>query len=423
MAEGALVTLGPLSATARLPHYAVVGAAGSVCLTPVRDGGEVRGLLVADRREARPFDAREQAMLAEAARHAARVIRNERVFLQLEREKAEQGKLYRAAEALGVAADEGGVLEAAVKAARDMTRPDFAAITVYDEKGGGHVVRAALGEGGVGPGARFGANGGLVDAVVRSGQPLPYRGEAEGKSHVVFGPELPSPSWASVLVVPLALREGALGTLVVGARRRSAFGDTVRPALEALARHVAVSLADARNVRKLEELATTDGLTGLLNKRALLEAAESKLAAAARFGRPLSVVVADIDHFKKVNDVHGHDVGDIVIKELGAVFARVKRSTDSVARFGGEEFVALCEQTDGPGALLLAERIREELKRASFSTPSGPLKVTCSVGVATCPGAGRDWEALFKAADEALYVSKRSGRDRSTLWTPRSRAA
>jgi two-component system cell cycle response regulator len=423
MAEGALVTLGPLSATARLPHYAGAGAAGSVCLTPVRDGGEVRGLVVADRREARPFDAREQAMLAEAARHAARVIRNERLFLQLEREKAEQGRLYRAAEALGVAAGEDEVLAAAVKAARDVARPDFAAITVYDAKSGGHEVRAALGEGGAAAGARFGANGGLVDAAVRSGQALPYRGETEGRSHVVFDPALPAPPGASVLVVPLALREGALGTLVVGARRRGAFGDAVRPALEALARHVAVSLADARNVRKLEELATTDGLTGLLNKRALLEAAGSKLAAAARFGRPLSVVVADIDHFKKVNDVHGHDVGDLVIKGLGAVFARVKRSTDSVARFGGEEFVALCEQTDGPGALLLAERIREELKRTSFSTPAGPLSVTCSVGVATFPAAGRDWDALFKAADEALYVSKRGGRDRSTLWTPRSRAA
>ncbi len=423
LGEGVLVTLGPLSPTARLPHYAAAGAAGSVCLTPVRDGGEVRGLVVADRRDARPFDAREQAVLAEAARHAARVIRNERLFLQLERAKAEQGKLYRAAEALGAAAGEDEVLAAAVKSARDVALPDFAAVTVYDPTTGEHEVRAALGEGGAPVGARFGANGGLVDAVVRNGEPLPFRGEAEGRRHVVFAPELPAPPGASLLVLPLALRDGALGTLVVGARRRGAFSDAVRPALEVLARHVAVSLADARNVRKLEELATTDGLTGLLNKRALLEAAASKIAAAARFGRPLSVVVADIDHFKKVNDVHGHDVGDVVIKGLGAVFARVKRGTDSVARFGGEEFVALCEQTDGPGALLLAERIREELKRTTFSTPAGPLQVTCSVGVATFPAAGRDWDALFKAADEALYASKRGGRDRSTLWTPRSRAA
>jgi diguanylate cyclase (GGDEF)-like protein len=424
LAEGALVALSPLSATARLPHYEAAGAAGSVCLTPVRDGDGVRGILVADRREARPFDAREQGVLADAARHAARVIRNERLFLQLERAKAEQGKLYRAAEALGAAAGEAEVLEAAVKSARDLAMPDFAAITIYDEKAGEHEVRAALGEGGAPIGARFGANGGLIDAVVRSGQALPYRGEAEGRRHVVFGPDLPAAAWASVLVLPLTLRDGALGTLTVGARRSRAFGDAVRPALEVLARHVAVSLADARNVRKLEELATTDGMTGLLNKRALLEAASEKLAAAARFGRPLSVVVVDIDHFKKVNDVHGHDVGDLVIKGLGAVLARVKRGTDSVARFGGEEFVALCEQTDGPGAMLLAERIREELKRTVFTTPAGPLSVTCSVGVATFPAAGRDWDALFKAADEALYASKRGGRDRSTLWTSRrSRAA
>ena len=78
----------------------------------------------------------------------------------------------------------------------------------------------------------------------------------------------------------------------------------------------------------------------------------------------------------------------------------------------------LCEQTDEKGAMLLAERIREELKKTVFHTPEGPLSVTCSIGVATFPEAGKDWEHLFKASDEALYVSKRSGRDRCTAWVP-----
>ena len=95
-----------------------------------------------------------------------------------------------------------------------------------------------------------------------------------------------------------------------------------------------------------------------------------------------------------------------------------------VARFGGEEFVVLCEQTDEKGAMLLAERIREELGKTSFRTPqTASLSVTCSIGVATFPEAGGDWEALFKAADEALYVSKRSGRNRCTAWRPPSRSA
>ena len=221
-----------------------------------------------------------------------------------------------------------------------------------------------------------------------------------------------------VLVLPLMMHDRPLGTLVLGARRRGVFGDAVRPTLEVLARHVAVSLANARMLKKLEDLATTDGLTGLLNKRALLDMAVNKLASAHRFHRKLSVLITDIDFFKKVNDTYGHDIGDVVIKGLGDVLRRCMRSTDSVARFGGEEFVVLCEETDSKGALQLAERIREELGKTVFPTPKGPLQVTCSLGVATCPEAGRDWDGLFKAADEALYASKHGGRNRSTVWTP-----
>jgi diguanylate cyclase (GGDEF)-like protein len=175
-------------------------------------------------------------------------------------------------------------------------------------------------------------------------------------------------------------------------------------------------------IAQLEKMATTDGLTGLLNKRAMFDEAERKVAAAARFGRALSVLVVDIDLFKKVNDTYGHDVGDTVIRGVGDVLKRHKRNTDVVSRFGGEEFVALCEQTDATGAMLLAERIREELAKIVFHAPNGTLSVTCSIGVATFPDAGHSWEALFKSADEALYVSKRSGRNRSTAWTARGGA-
>jgi diguanylate cyclase (GGDEF)-like protein len=136
------------------------------------------------------------------------------------------------------------------------------------------------------------------------------------------------------------------------------------------------------------------------------------------------VLVVDIDFFKKVNDTYGHDVGDLVIRCLAEILKRQKRTTDVVARFGGEEFVLLCEQTDEKGAMLLAERIREELAKTSVRAPSAIVSVTCSIGVSTFPECGGTWDALFKAADEALYVSKRSGRNRCTAWrAPRKTAA
>jgi two-component system cell cycle response regulator len=271
---------------------------------------------------------------------------------------------------------------------------------------------------------RFGHNAGLVSMVVQNRCPLPWRGDYESARQFVLSKRLPWPPHPSLLVLPLLMHERALGTLILGAKRRHAFGDSVRPTLEVLASHLAVSLSNARMVHKLETMATTDGLTGLLNKRAMLEAGAQKIAAAARFDRQLAVLVVDIDFFKKVNDTHGHDVGDLVIRGLADILRRQKRTTDVVARFGGEEFVVLCEQTDEKGAMLLAERIREDLGKTSMRTSSAVLSVTCSIGVATFPEGGATWDALFKAADEALYVSKRSGRNRCTAWrAPRKAGA
>jgi diguanylate cyclase (GGDEF)-like protein len=252
--------------------------------------------------------------------------------------------------------------------------------------------------------------------VVANRHALPYRGDYDPARQMVFTRKLAPPAMPSLLVLPLLVHDRALGTLVLGSARRAAFGDAVRPTLEVLASHVAVSLANARMLKRLEDLATLDGLTNLFNKRALTELAAQKLRSAVRFKKPLSVLVCDIDHFKKVNDTYGHDIGDLVIKGFADVLKRVKRDTDAVGRFGGEEFVVVCEETDERGAAQLAERIRAELELATFHSELGSVKVTCSVGVAPFPSAGSSWEALFKAADAALYGSKRGGRNRVTVW-------
>ena len=414
----ASVLLEGLKPSYKLPYYNGACPVRTVCGVPVMEHDQPRGVLLVDRADARPFSALDEETLAFAAKYIARAIQNERVFVQLERAKVEQGKLYRAAEALGAALTEADVLEAGVKSAREVALFDFAAVTLFDPATKGHEIRAVSGEAcDALLGAHFVHNASLCSMVVQNRHALPYKGEFDPTHQVLFAKKLVAPAMPSMLVLPLLVHERALGTLVLGAKRKSAFGDAVRPTLEVLARHMAVSLANARMVKKLEELATTDGLTGLLNKRAMLDIASDKVAAAVRFSRHLSVLVMDIDFFKKVNDVHGHDVGDLVIRGLGEILRRAKRTTDAVARFGGEEFVVICEETDAKGALLLAERVRKEVEAKVFATQSGPLKVTCSLGVATFPEAGRDWEALFKAADAALYASKRGGRNRTTLWS------
>ncbi|WP_437975349.1 diguanylate cyclase [Sorangium sp. So ce295] len=425
--QRAPVVLGGLKPGYKLPYYVGPSPVRAVCALPVFEHGQLRGVLVVDRVEDRPFSPRELELIDEACRYAVRAIQNERVFVQLERAKIEQGKLYRAAEGLGAATTEPGVIEAGVTSAREITSVDFAAVTLYDEAQKVHEIRAVSGDGVAElTGQRFRHNAGLVSMVLQNRHPLPYRGEYDEKRQVVFTRRVTPPSMPSLIVLPLVVHDRPLGTLVLGSRRRAAFTDSVRSTLEVLASHMAVSLSNARMVRRLEELATMDGLTGLLNKRAMLEVADQKITAARRFSRRLSVLVTDIDHFKKVNDTYGHDVGDVIIKGLGEVLRRAKRTTDAVARFGGEEFVVICEETDARGAMLLAERVREELGRTTFHAAgsNGPVQcqVTCSIGIATYPEAGSTWEELFKAADESLYVSKRSGRNRSTAWSPAVRS-
>jgi two-component system, cell cycle response regulator len=425
LTQRASVCLVQLKPRHALPYYRDVCPVQAVCAVPVFEHGAMRGVLVVDRAEPNPFTADEQRLVEQAARFASRSVENERVFAELERTKVEQGKLYRAAEALGAAGSEQEVVDAGVSSAREITAVDFAAFTSLEDGGRTHMIRAVSCElSSQLRGQRFEHNNGLVSMAVHNKHPLPYRGEYDPTRQVVFDRRLRPPPMPSLLVLPLVVGDEPLGTLVLGSHTRRAFHDAARSLLEVLASHMALSLSNARMLKRLEEQATTDGLTGLLNKRALLETAGEKLSAARRFGRQVSVLVADIDLFKRVNDGYGHDVGDVVIKALADIHQRNKRTTDSVARFGGEEFVTICEETDAEGALLLAERIRADLAATVFHGSNGEeLRCTCSVGIATFPDAGESWPELFKAADEALYVSKRNGRDRATIYDQRRPSA
>ena len=290
-----------------------------------------------------------------------------------------------------------------------------------------HEIRAVSGDGaGDIVGQRFRHNTGLVSMVLQNRHPLPYRGEYDAARQTVFTRRVAPPPMPSIVVLPLLVHDRPLGTLVLGSRRRAAFNDAVRSTLEVLASHMAVSLSNARMLRRLEELATMDGLTGLLNKRAMLEVAEQKIAARQalrpppqRAGRRHRSLQEGERHLRPRRRRRRHQGPRRHPAPRQAQHRRV-------ARFGGEEFVIICEETDARGAMLLAERVREELDRTTFHPqgkvgPSGQslaVSVTCSIGVATYPEAGASWEELFKAADDALYVSKRSGRNRSTAWSP-----
>jgi len=384
----------------------------SFIAVPVLERGHLRAVLCADRLTDRAFSPAEEELLRDSTSHVLRAFENERVFMQLERSKREQEILFRVSQDLSTALTQDAVMEVGLKAAKEIAPHDFVAITEYQAEGRRHMVRRASGERALDfQGLRFRDNTSLTAMVVKNRHYLPYRGEFDSKQQVLFTKKAKLKGMESLLVLPLVVREEPIGTLIVAAKAPSAFMTSVRATLQALSNQLAVAMANARLVRQLEELATTDGLTGCLNKRAFLDQMEQKLLAAQRFGRKLSLIVTDLDHFKAVNDTYGHAAGDRVLKELGIVLKRMKRETDLVARFGGEEFCVLCEETDSRGAQLLAERVREELENTQVYTELGPLKVTASLGVATFPDHASTAPDLFVQGDKALYEAKNRGRN------------
>lgn len=164
--------------------------------------------------------------------------------------------------------------------------------------------------------------------------------------------------------------------------------------------------------QKSVSMALTDGLTGLYNRHYLNNHLDNMVRQALTNGKNLALMIMDMDHFKSVNDTHGHDVGDKVLKQLAGIIIRASRSTDLAARFGGEEFVMLMPETDPLAALNAANRMREIVETTPFDIGGGnTLNRTISIGVASLLAEGDSAEGLLKRADEALYSAKNAGRN------------
>jgi diguanylate cyclase (GGDEF)-like protein len=163
---------------------------------------------------------------------------------------------------------------------------------------------------------------------------------------------------------------------------------------------------------RAHELARTDELTGLANRRAFVEQGTAAIDQARRYHRPLSLVMLDIDHFKRINDQFGHAVGDAALQHVAAALRRTARAADTSGRLGGEEFALLLPETGVEAAAVLAERLRRDVAAAAVPANGATLRLTCSFGVAQFGGAAATLDALLGAADAALYRAKEEGRDR-----------
>lgn len=218
--------------------------------------------------------------------------------------------------------------------------------------------------------------------------------------------------WArSHLGAPILLEGKAAGFLSLMSAQPNYFTSTHADLLMTFANQAAVAIQKAQLFERLNVLATTDGLTGIANRHHFMNVAEGEVARALRYQAPLAGLMLDLDHFKHVNDAHGHAIGDAVLRTVAEICTQSLRNIDLVGRYGGEEFAFLLPEAGIEQARITAERLGKAVANHSFSAGGRNFQVTASIGVAELRGAEDTLAALLDRADRALYAAKQAGRN------------
>ena len=385
---------------------------------PMLEDDKLRGVLVANRLEPVEFVENDEKRFNVIAGEVLRAVESERIFANLDRLRHEQERFFEAFALLNGALTPDAVATRLLEAVDRIKTLDFAAVTGYEPEGETHTIlrlRTSSSRQKEIEGSTYkNTEGGLVVMAIKNGRPLPYVPLTEQETtgpQQVFG-AAGRFDLKSVKVFPMTNQNHSVGTLVVGSHARGA--ELSKPEirmLETVAVYAAATLSNAAMYRKMETMATTDGLTGLNNRRRFLELVEEAIARAERFERRVSILMVDADHFKSVNDNYGHPVGDIVLKKIAGVLSQEARRVDVVGRFGGEEFIAMLDETNMAGALQVAERMRQEIEQSVIQGEFGRINVTVSMGLATYPDHGDSVSKLIDEADKALYDAKENGRN------------
>jgi diguanylate cyclase (GGDEF)-like protein len=214
------------------------------------------------------------------------------------------------------------------------------------------------------------------------------------------------------MVVPMIAHDGRRGLLVAESHLEDRFTDKDVQMLTVVARSAALALENAELHKRTQELSIVDDLTGAYNYRHFVRVLQEERKRAVRYQQPLSIIMTDIDWFKKLNDSYGHEVGNIVLEQLASVIKQCVRDVDIFARYGGEEFVVILPQTSQAEASVIAERIRRRVAEMVVDTrDAGKLRITISIGISSYPENGKSAEELVSIADQALYRAKDSGKN------------
>ncbi len=391
------------------PGYSRDGEIATLIAVPVMEESTVFGVLSADSSRYRAFDQQDIPLMELVARETAKTLKRQRVYSQIQLSYNSLRILHEESAPLARALELSALCNRIVESAE---RVSGGSVVFLLKKGRSYELLA----GGSRPPVEkkvSSLKGTLLEMVQANKDPVYHPDVSAFKTRAL---PFHSRGVKSVLALPVMHGQKVKGILTILSDRKNAFNAMQINLLEILVNQASVSISNVLLHEEIKEMAFTDGLTGLFNHRCFKEKLAEEFRRSERFNDALSLMLTDIDHFKKVNDTYGHPAGDAVLRDVAALISRAVRGVDVPARYGGEEFAVLMLKTDTRGAWKIAERVRKAIKAHEFRAEGHLLKVTVSVGIASYPADVTSGDELLERADEALYSAKRRGRDRTVLY-------
>jgi len=387
-------------------------AARSNLAVPLVAGGELAGVINVESERPHAFTEEHEKQLTVLSAQAALAILALRARSHLHQRIVQLDALYRISRLASDGRDVDEILQRILAITREVLPEGQVAILLVEDD----ELRIRVSEGYAASvdDLRIPIGRGVTGRCAASGEPV-IAERVEEEQDYIEG----VPGAASEIAVPLQVEGEVIGVLNAEATVPDAFGEEQEQTLMVVAQQVAAVIHTLRLHEETRELAVTDSLTGLHNRRYFMERLEDHLSRAERYGERLALVLLDCDQLKGINDRYGHPWGDRVLTAIGELLREEIRDSDEIARIGGDEFAALLLDADRELVRTVADRVREAASRVRFEPEEGePIRLTLSMGAAFYPSDARQADDLLRLADAALYRAKEGGRDRTCFHAP-----